>query len=144
MERKLCSSKLDSSVPSSWSSPIKAATTAWNDVGAGFTFKWMTSAAENRIYCANDGLGVIAFCIPTRSSSGYNTRYTMYFNTYYSWSTSSDGTTGCYDVQNIATHEFGHWLTLDDLADPADSEKKRCINMRIPKKQRKELFTLTI
>jgi hypothetical protein len=35
------------------------------------------------------------------------------FNTYYSWSTS--GEVGKMDLQNIATHEFGHWLVLDDL-----------------------------
>ncbi len=30
--------KLDSSVPSSWSTAIKAGSTAWNNAGAAFTF----------------------------------------------------------------------------------------------------------
>ncbi|MCP8321864.1 MAG: hypothetical protein H3Z52_13155 [archaeon] len=34
-------------------------------------------------------------------------------NTYYSWSLS--GATGKMDVQNIMTHEFGHWVGLNDL-----------------------------
>jgi hypothetical protein len=42
-------------------------------------------------------------------------------NTDYSWS--SSGESGKMDVQNIATHELGHALCLDDLYDPADSEK---------------------
>jgi hypothetical protein len=37
------------------------------------------------------------------------------FNTYYQWSTSESGVAGKMDLQNIATHEFGHWLVLDDL-----------------------------
>jgi hypothetical protein len=27
-----------------------------------------------------------------------------------------------YDLQNIATHEFGHWVGLDDLFDDADKD----------------------
>jgi hypothetical protein len=37
------------------------------------------------------------------------------FNTYYTWTISSGGVAGTMDLQNIATHEFGHWLVLDDL-----------------------------
>jgi hypothetical protein len=43
------------------------------------------------------------------------------FNTYYSWSVT--GASGTYDVQNIATHELGHALSLDDLYGYFDSEK---------------------
>jgi hypothetical protein len=35
------------------------------------------------------------------------------FNTHYSWSLS--GESGMMDLGNIATHEFGHWLLLEDL-----------------------------
>lgn len=41
----------------------------------------------------------------------------------YTWSTASGGESGKYDVQSVATHEFGHWLTLYDLYDSTDSEK---------------------
>jgi len=37
------------------------------------------------------------------------------FDTDYTWSISDDGIAGTMDLQNIATHEFGHWLVLDDL-----------------------------
>ena len=39
-------------------------------------------------------------------------------NTYYRWSLS--GEAGKMDVQDIMTHEFGHWAGLDDLYDSAD------------------------
>lgn len=39
-------------------------------------------------------------------------------NTYYRWSLT--GEAGKMDVQNIMTHEFGHWCGLDDLYDDND------------------------
>jgi hypothetical protein len=39
-------------------------------------------------------------------------------NTYYSWSLT--GQSGKMDVQNIMTHEFGHWVGLDDLYNDSD------------------------
>ena len=39
-------------------------------------------------------------------------------NTYYKWSLT--GATGKMDVQNIMTHEFGHWVGLNDLYSDAD------------------------
>jgi len=39
-------------------------------------------------------------------------------NTHYKWSLS--GETGKMDIQNIMTHEFGHWCGLDDLYNDVD------------------------
>jgi len=39
-------------------------------------------------------------------------------NTFYKWSL--NGEPGRMDVQNIMTHEFGHWCGLDDLYDDKD------------------------
>jgi hypothetical protein len=47
--------------------------------------------------------------------------HTPSFNTCYSWSAS--GEAGKIDVQNVATHELGHWLTLLDLCGGGDSDK---------------------
>lgn len=41
------------------------------------------------------------------------------FNSDFSWSIGSNPNS--YDLQNIATHEFGHWLVLGDLYSPRDS-----------------------
>ncbi|GLI34281.1 matrixin family metalloprotease [Desulforhabdus amnigena] len=43
------------------------------------------------------------------------------FNTRYKWATT--GVAGYYDVQNIATHEMGHSLSLADLYGPGDTAK---------------------
>lgn len=43
----------------------------------------------------------------------------MRMNTLYKWSFT--GEAGKMDVQNIATHEFGHWAGLNDVYDPAHS-----------------------
>ena len=42
------------------------------------------------------------------------------FNNRHPWGILSDDTGECstvdkYDLQNIATHEFGHWIGLDDV-----------------------------
>lgn len=48
------------------------------------------------------------------------------FNKNLSWAVSEPGpdciSSPTYDVQNIATHEFGHWVGLDDLYAGEDSE----------------------
>jgi len=48
------------------------------------------------------------------------------FNKNYKWSVNTS-TSDCvntlsYDVQNIGTHEFGHWIGLDDLYNAADKD----------------------
>lgn len=56
------------------------------------------------------------------TSTGYILDSDIKFNTVdFTWSTS--GSASSYDVQNIATHEFGHSLHLADLYSSADSQK---------------------
>lgn len=50
----------------------------------------------------------------------------LVFNSHYSWSTS--GASGLFDVQNVATHEFGHFLSLDDLYGSGDTAKTMYYN----------------
>jgi Matrixin len=45
------------------------------------------------------------------------------FNTDFTWTISQYGVPGTMDLQNIATHEFGHWLVLDDLYTRPASEQ---------------------
>ena len=58
--------------------------------------------------------GVIAVTMIWRyAASGDIAEVDMKLNTRYSWSLS--GEAGKMDVQNIVTHEFGHWAGLNDL-----------------------------
>ena len=66
--------------------------------------------------------GVIAMCsFWVNTKSKQIVEFDIEFNTYYVWSTS--GASGAMDVQNIATHEIGHTLVLNDLYQPVNSSQ---------------------
>ena len=106
------------SIPSSWITPIAQGMTPWNGASSPFTFSAGTS--NNDITVSNFGAGALALTTVTSSGSTI-TDTDLVFNSYYSWSTS--GAPGLYDVQNVATHEFGHFLMLNDLYGGGDTEK---------------------
>jgi hypothetical protein len=109
----------DTSFPSSWSSPVANAMSAWNAASSPFYFN--IGYSNYTITLANSGnTGKLALTYTDAIGSTIIKTYTV-FNTYYSWSTS--GQAGYYDVQNAATHEFGHWLKLNDLYGGVDTEK---------------------
>lgn len=63
------------------------------------------------------------------TSTGQLAEADTVFNRNYQWTLTAyngtndcGGTIGAYDVQNIATHEFGHWIGLDDLYDSQDKD----------------------
>ncbi|MFA6470832.1 MAG: T9SS type A sorting domain-containing protein [Candidatus Latescibacterota bacterium] len=110
---------------------IQAAAQTWSDVPtSSFTFIYggTTSISEFGI---NDGINIVSFGPLNEGTVGLN--YFWYnaagaivdsdlrFNTIYLWGT--NGSSGVYDVQSIATHEFGHSLSLADLYDITDAEK---------------------
>jgi hypothetical protein len=68
----------------------------------------------NGISFGQDEPGIIAVTsIWYYTLSGEIVEVDTLFNTYYTWSLSGDS--GKMDLGNIATHEFGHWLLLEDL-----------------------------
>lgn len=108
----------DASWPSSWISPLASGMSAWN--GASSPFAFLSSASGHKFTSSNMGIGALAVTTTTYTGSTIIDSDTN-FNTYYSWSTS--GNACCYDVQNVATHELGHWLSLNDLYGSGDTEK---------------------
>lgn len=103
---------VDSTVPSSWSTPIYNAQASWENAGSSFRF--YTGTTNNKLYYAGLGsTGATAVTYTYRSGSSI-TKNEVYFNNDKSWSTSSSGQSGCFDVESVAVHEFGHWLHLDD------------------------------
>lgn len=110
---------------------VQRGANTWNDAGANFTFQYCgscssTGSSADDINCNTWG---------TTSGSLATTYYWYYpttgeiiecdvvFNDNYTWSTDPDTPSGKYDVESVALHEFGHWLNLADLYDPADSDK---------------------
>jgi hypothetical protein len=113
----------DSTIPSSWSNSIFAsAANAWNGAGANFYF-YSIGGTNNKLYYAGLSSDYLAGTWTHRiTNDPTHISYSeTYFNKRKSWSTS--GEPGYYDVQNVATHEFGHWLDLNDLSDSSDTEK---------------------
>jgi hypothetical protein len=108
----------DASWPSSWISSLASGMSAWNGASSPFTFN--SSSSGHKFTRSNMGTGALAITTTTSSGSTVTDSDTN-FNLYYSWSTSGDGC--CYDVQNVATHELGHWLVLNDLYGGGDTEK---------------------
>ncbi len=57
----------------------------------------------------------LAHAIYWFDSSGIIEEVDIEFNDYYTWSTADTPSAGQYDIQTVALHELGHWLSLRDL-----------------------------
>jgi predicted Zn-dependent protease len=109
----------DSSFPSSWTTALANAMSAWNAASSPFYFN--IGSSGHQVKCANNGNDGYPAITHTYPPSGQFTDIDTVFNTYYPWSTS--GGANALDVQNIATHELGHWLVLWDLTGDSNKEK---------------------
>ncbi|MFH1224756.1 MAG: matrixin family metalloprotease [Candidatus Diapherotrites archaeon] len=107
------------SIPASWYNSINSAAAAWNNAGSKFAFT-KRSTTLDIIGKASLPAGQIAQTLI--SAQSYRI-YKVLTNFSYNVSWSTTGQSGYYDVQNAATHEFGHWLKLNDLYGSSDTEK---------------------
>lgn len=115
--------KYDSSVPNSWidNGALYGARKAWNDSGSRFRL-YHDNSSLNIVKAGQYGTtGWLAQATVWTNIIGYISKAEVKFNLSYPWSVT--GTAGTYDVQNIAAHEFGHWLQLNDLYSATDSYK---------------------
>ncbi len=109
----------DPSWPSAWISPLASAINAWNAASSPFAFN--SAATGHQFKTSASGVGnPLAVTARTPLSGNPITDMDTTFNTSYPWSTS--GGSSAYDVQNVATHELGHWLRLLDLYGSGDTE----------------------
>lgn len=121
---------------------IEISADTWIDVNGSF-FEFVRGADTDIMNYGHDGHSILVFYhpeynqygqgglpYPDQNYVGVNTfwfrtdgphyneifEFDIIFNGYdFDWDTSADGTEGCFDVQNIATHELGHSLSLADL-----------------------------
>jgi hypothetical protein len=99
--------------PSGALSAVQAGFEVWNTAGAAFSFAY--GGGENTVrwgYYGDGPGGVLAVTYVWASSHVVYSCETV-FDTAESWGT--DGSASKYDVQDVAAHEAGHWLVLDDL-----------------------------
>lgn len=111
---------------------IQAAAQTWSDVSTSFFIFVYGGTTSSSSYGINDGINIVSFGPLAAGTLGLNNVWynpnsgaiydsDIRFNTIYLWGV--DGTSGVLDVQNVATHEFGHSLYLNDLYDITDTEK---------------------
>ena len=122
----------ESSGPSGASTAIQAAMNTWSTV-SGATFQYTSGGSTSGTGGSRDYQNICSFgYLGTDGTVAQNTFWfnpttgvesesDVVFNTYYSWSVT--GAAGAFDLQNIATHELGHALSLDDLYGSGDTEK---------------------
>lgn len=119
--------------PSGFLSAVQNAMQTWNNGGASFVFSY-GGASDSHDYGVYDSINLVDIGYLKSGvigqnkiwystvSSGYLLETDIRFNSaYYSWAT--DGSGSKYDVQNVATHEMGHSLSLGDLYSESDKEK---------------------
>jgi hypothetical protein len=121
-----------SSGPTGTSTALQWAMATWSVV-PGATFLFNYSGTTSRTGGTYDNYNVLSFgnlgsggTIAQNScwyydNTGEILESDVVFNTYYTWSVS--GEAGKMDLQNIATHELGHALSLEDLYGTGDKEK---------------------
>ena len=109
---------------------VKDAMSSWTNVAADFKFTYdgsnsRTTYSQNY---KNEGFwskanpeGAIAVTVIW--ASAYIVECDLIFYDYYNWSAQGDPSYSEMDVENIAVHELGHFLSLLDLYGGSDSDK---------------------
>ncbi len=105
---------------------INAAANTWNNAGANFAFQYgggsgVTSSGQdgkNVVHWENMGNSTTL----AESTWWYNgdqiVEADLRFNDYYTWDATGAPSSNEVDLQSVATHEFGHWLSLGHDTDP--------------------------
>ncbi|MBA3947074.1 MAG: hypothetical protein H0X37_21250 [Herpetosiphonaceae bacterium] len=112
--------RIDGSVPSSMYTAIRTSAQTWTNIGAS-SVTFSEQSSTNYVAYGLVDARYAAITYPGTYGQNPLTQVHTTLNSYFLWSTG--GPSGAFDVQNITTHEFGHWLFLDDKNDSACSDE---------------------
>ncbi|AKJ39345.1 matrixin family metalloprotease [Methanosarcina barkeri] len=101
----------DSSIPSTWTTSLNNAASAWTNAGADFYYSWVAASDNILYYTPLSNNSILATTYYDATGDVFN-RFYIEFNSNKAWSTASNGESGKFDVQSVTTHEFGHGLGL--------------------------------
>jgi hypothetical protein len=109
---------IDLSVPPSWHSSIEAAAMTWNNVTPShFTLVRQVGSSNTVRFEVSNNPDVVAVAAPP-PSEGFIVFEYIKLNPNKPWNTNNnDPSSTAFNVQNVTTHEFGHWLMLYDIRD---------------------------
>ena len=116
--------RLNASVPAAWAPSIAAAAATWTASGAAFSLTVNTAsineltmvdlvAKYGSTYSNTYALSIVW----SNTTTNQITKAVIEIGTKWQWSTTAQANMA--DVQNILTHEFGHWLRLADIYSPS-------------------------
>ena len=124
-EKPVITFKFDESVPEDWRTPILRAAASWTIalIDAGINLKFSLKPDPNspnviKVIQDSSGKYPAYTSVDSNKLNGVSIiqSVSMIFNTAIAQFTTTDEP-GKYDVQGVATHEFGHWLGLGDITD---------------------------
>ncbi|MDZ4178838.1 MAG: cell wall-binding repeat-containing protein [Coriobacteriia bacterium] len=136
--------KIDSSVSSSRQNLIRNGALAWNGIAnVGLSYTGTVSSASvrsgngtNEVWWGDTGsdtaLAIAKMWFTSdRNGDGFSdlTEADVIFSS--SETAWGDGGANTYDIQSVASHEFGHWLSLRDLYGAADAQANKVMYGRI-------------
>jgi hypothetical protein len=107
--------KRDSSIPASWGTSIYSAAQTWTNVTPSYLNFVVSPTTENTV-----SLGPIPnIWVPANTYINFEgttlTKTYTVFNDQLLFDINNPPSPYTYNVQSLMTHEFGHWLSLDDL-----------------------------
>lgn len=125
---------ISSAAPAGWQTMIRNGALAWNGL-ADFAFSQSSAVSApqrgnrvNEVWWGSTGtngslaIASLTFFRNDSNGDGLNdmVESDIIFSSDFAW---GDGSNGTFDIQSVAIHEFGHWLSLDDLYGTADAQK---------------------
>ena len=117
---------ITTTIPSSWNTSIQNAANTWNNVTpSSFIFTYDSQLSNNKITkgaVANNSNIAETTVYPASSPPNTLLVANTVFNQNKSFTTALPPPVNTYIVQNVMTHEFGHWIFLADQYSSSCSE----------------------